>query len=74
VPPREWKLRIEDMLEAIGKIQDYVHGMTFETYRSDSKTMDAVARNFEIIGEAARHVPADVLRETALDAPGMCRL
>lgn len=58
--PREWKLRIEDILEAIAKIQHYVHDMTFEAFRSDNKTMDAVARNFEILGEAARHVPTDV--------------
>ena len=32
--------------------------MTFEEFRADDKTIDAVVRNFGIIGEAARHVPS----------------
>jgi uncharacterized protein with HEPN domain len=38
---------------------DYTAGMTFESYEVDSKTKDAVERNFEIIGEAASRIPDD---------------
>jgi uncharacterized protein with HEPN domain len=31
--------------------------MTFEDFRGDRKTVDAVVRNLEVLGEAARHVP-----------------
>ena len=48
------------MIEAIEHVQDYVQGLTLETFRKDQKTIDAVVRNFEIMGEAARHVPIDI--------------
>ena len=60
MPPREWKLRIEDMLEAIQRVQHYTQGMTLDSFSADEKTIDAVVRNFEVLGEAARHVPEDV--------------
>jgi len=37
----------------------YTDGMTFEEFAKDSKTIDAVIRNFEIIGEAANRLPED---------------
>jgi uncharacterized protein with HEPN domain len=49
-------LLVEDMLTAGRKIQKYVSGMSFEDFIADDKTIDAVTRNFEIIGEAASRV------------------
>lgn len=60
MPPREWKLRIEDILECIGRIQEYTRGLTADAFAADQKTIDAVVRNFEIIGEATRHVPPHI--------------
>jgi uncharacterized protein with HEPN domain len=57
---RDWTFRIEDILEAIGRIADYTRDLDFESWQKDQKTIDAVIRNFEIIGEAARHVPESV--------------
>ena len=57
---RPWKFRIKDMLEAMVLIQGYVQGMTFEQFCSDRKTLDAVERNFILIGEAARQVPGQI--------------
>lgn len=37
--------------------------MDFEQFTLDEKTVDAVARNFEIIGEAANRLPDDSKRE-----------
>ena len=59
MPPREWRLRIEDVLDAIAKIERYVQGLTFEEFQADEKTIDAVVRNLEVIGEAVRHLSAD---------------
>jgi len=53
----EWRLRIEDILEAIHKIQRYVSGLSFDDFCADDKVVDAVVRNLEVIGEAARHIP-----------------
>ena len=56
---RSPQLLIEDILDASGKIKTYLTGYTFETFSTDSKTIDAVIRNFEIIGEAANRIPQD---------------
>ncbi len=53
---RSESLLLQDILESGEKIQRYVQGMTFEQFQSDEKTIDAVARNFEIIGEAANNL------------------
>ena len=56
---REWRLFVADMLEASGKISGYVSGMGFEDFCADTRTVDAVVRNLEIIGEASRGIPDD---------------
>ncbi len=58
--PRLWEHRITDIVEAIKKIQTYVKGMDFEVFQSDPKTIDAVIRNFIVIGEAARSMPKEI--------------
>ena len=50
---------IDDILESGRKILEYTSGFTLEQFKSDSKTVDAVIRNFEIIGEAANRLPED---------------
>ena len=54
---RQPKLLIEDILDSGHKILGYTKGLTFDEFLSDSKTVDAVIRNFEIIGEAANRLP-----------------
>ena len=61
MPPRNWRIRIQDILGAISKIERYTAGLSFESFAEDEKTVDAVLRNIEVIGEAARHVP-DIVR------------
>jgi uncharacterized protein with HEPN domain len=53
---REPKLLVGDILESSHKILDYTAGQSFEEFTKDSKTVDAVIRNFEIIGEAANRL------------------
>lgn len=57
---RHWRLRIEDIVESAEKTQTYTAGLDFESFAGDDMVVDAVVRNLEIMGEAARHVPADV--------------
>ena len=61
MPPREWGIRIEDIVAAIELILEYTHEMDRATFRSDRRTVDAVVRNLIIIGEAANHVPDAVV-------------
>ena len=58
--PRRWRFRLRHILEALEKIQDYVKGMSLEEFLADTRTSDAVLRNLEIVGEAARLVPEEV--------------
>ncbi len=57
---RDYRLLLEDILEAINKIKTYTNGLSFEQFVDDVKTLDAVIRNFEIIGEAANNIPEAV--------------
>lgn len=53
-------LYLEDILEAIKKIEDFTAGMTPEKFKQDAKTIDAVVRNIEVIGEAAKKIPNEL--------------
>jgi uncharacterized protein with HEPN domain len=53
-------MRIEDILTCIEKILTYTRDITYEQFYADDKTVDAVIRNFEIIGEAAGHIPLEI--------------
>ncbi len=59
---REYKLYIHDILNSIDYILSYIEGMDLNTFKDDNKTIDAVIRNFEIIGEAIKNIPL-VIRE-----------
>lgn len=54
---RNYRLFIDDILEAIAKIERYTKDKTFEDFSRSEMTVDAVVRNFEIIGEAAGNIP-----------------
>ena len=54
---RDSRVYLEDILEAIRKIRKYVGLATKEKFFADEKTLDAVLRNLEIIGEAVKHIP-----------------
>ena len=62
-PERGWKLRISDILDAIAAIQKYTAGMDLNSFAEDRKTVDAVVRNFTIIGEATNRIPEQVINE-----------
>jgi len=57
---RDPRLFLTDMLEAIEKIERYTAGLSFDQFEANEIVLDAVVRNLEIIGEAARNVPPHV--------------
>ncbi|MFH1294142.1 MAG: DUF86 domain-containing protein [Pseudomonadota bacterium] len=57
---RKWVFRIQHILEAIERIRLYTAGMDEAGFTGEQKTIDAVLRNFQVIGEAARHVPKEI--------------
>lgn len=58
---RNYKLYLDDILEATERIEKYSRGFTLEKMKKDSLVVDGVARNLEIIGEVAKNVPADII-------------
>lgn len=59
---KDWRIRVEDMLDAIEHIAAYVAGLDHAAFRADERCRDAVVRNLEILGEAAKRVPPDIAR------------
>jgi len=57
---RDPRLYLEDMRDCCRKVVRYTAGMTLEHLAADEKTFDAVMRNLEITGEAARQIPQDL--------------
>ena len=61
MPSREWQLRIQDILQAIERIQQNTAGMTFEDFaRLEEIVTQGILYNFIIIGEAAINVPVEI--------------
>ena len=56
---RSFKMYLEDIHLAMERIAEYIEGYNFIKFKQDYKTVDAVIRNFEIIGEAAKNLPQD---------------
>jgi uncharacterized protein with HEPN domain len=57
---RDYRLYIDDIIEAIKKTEKFSKGLSFDEFSGDSKTIDATIRNFEIIGEAVKHIPPKI--------------
>jgi uncharacterized protein with HEPN domain len=53
-------LFLEDILEAVNKIEKYLAGLSFEAFSQDELRIDAVLRNLEIIGEATKNLPVSI--------------
>jgi len=67
MPPREWTFRIQDILDAVEKIERFTSGTTLDVFEGDEQLVDAVVHNLTVIGEAANHVPSEITsRETAI--------
>ena len=59
-PPREWRFRIENMIEFCEQVQEFTDGMEEADFFSNSLVNAATLHKIALIGEAARHVPEDI--------------
>jgi len=59
---RNYRAYMEDILQAMERMETFVHGMTFDDFLADDKTTSAVVRQLEIVGEAAKSIPDDLRR------------
>jgi len=53
-------LYLEDILLSMRRISEYIADLSFDDFKGDYKTVDAVVRNFEIIGEASKNLPSSI--------------
>jgi uncharacterized protein with HEPN domain len=60
---RDYKAYLEDIIEAAGAAREFVTGMDKGELGKDRRTRDAVVRNLEVIGEAAKKLPAQMKRD-----------
>lgn len=60
---RDYKIYLEDIMDAIAKIEKYVANLSFEEFVKKEMVIDATVRNFEIIGEAIKRIPKRVREE-----------
>jgi uncharacterized protein with HEPN domain len=51
---------IQDILTSILEVEEFIEGMTFEDFSKDKKTVNAVIRSLEVLGEATRHIPRNI--------------
>lgn len=58
---RDWKDRVQDILDAIREIRSFTTGMDFQAFANDAKTLKAVELDFIVIGEAANQIPDEVV-------------
>jgi len=57
---RKYDLYIEDMITSINRIAEYIEDKEFSEFKKSYMIVDAVIRNFEIIGEAAKKIPTEI--------------
>jgi uncharacterized protein with HEPN domain len=57
---RNYRIYIEDILSFCERVLRYTQGMTYQEFLGDQRTIDAVDRNFTVIGEAAGRVPEEI--------------
>ncbi|MFA6328096.1 MAG: DUF86 domain-containing protein [Candidatus Micrarchaeia archaeon] len=64
---RDYLLYMDDIIESIQRIDEYLLGLSYEQFAEDLKLVDAVSRRLEIIGEAVKNIPV----ETKEKQPGL---
>ena len=57
---REFILYLEDMMLSMVRIEEYLGNLDFKRFKMNYLIVDAIIRNFEIIGEASKNIPTDI--------------
>ncbi len=57
---RNYQMYLEDIITSMDRIAEYIDGLSFNEFKKDYKTVDAVIRNFEVMGEAAKNLPIEI--------------
>jgi len=69
---RPARLLLFDIIESIEKIENYTRDRTYDQLMEDERTKDAILRNIQIIGEASKHIPQELIaRHPDIDWSGI---
>jgi uncharacterized protein with HEPN domain len=58
--PRDYRVFLQDALNAIDNVSEFIGTQAIEEFKADKRTVHAVVRNLEVLGEAVKGVPPDV--------------
>lgn len=57
---RDYKIYLNDILTAMQRVLEYIDDKSFQEFKRNYMVVDAVVRNFQIIGEASKQLPAEI--------------
>jgi len=60
---REFILYLEDMLKSMDRIEEYLSNLDFKKFKQTYLVVDAIIRNFEIIGEESKNIPPNIQKK-----------
>ena len=60
MPSKNPAQRLNDILEHIAAVNEFIEGLAFDQFSKDRKTVFAVLRALEVISEASRRLPSEV--------------
>lgn len=60
---RQFDFYLDDMLTSMLRISEYIGNKEFKEFKQNYMAVDAVVRNFEIIGEASKNIPDDIQKK-----------
>ena len=60
---RNYSLYLQDIAEAIDRIQSYLEGVARDEFETNQMRLDAVIRNLQIIGEAVKKIPDSIQKK-----------
>jgi len=60
---RDYRVYLRDILQAFHNAQQFVEGLSYEKFITDRKTISAVIRELEIVGEATKQIPASIKKK-----------
>jgi len=60
---RQYDFYLNDILKSMLRIKEYIEGKGFNDFKKNYMVVDAVVRNFEIIGEASKNIPVTIRKK-----------
>lgn len=60
---RDYRVYLNDILLSLYNAAHFIEGISYEEFVNDRKTISAVVRELEIIGEASKQIPASIRKK-----------